>query len=188
MNGLMMQQPLLISTLLTHAERHHGDQEIVSRRVEGDIHRYTYRELGQRARQVANVLKALEIGTGDRVATLAWNGYRHMELYYAVSGSGAVLHTLNPRLHPDQVVWIADHAEDQILFFDLTFLRRYETFALVRLAREWDRLAGAGYVIHVAAREARVVADLKRLVGSVGWNLHPSTTHALRALLSAPID
>src|SRR5262245_32778598 len=122
MNGSMMQQPLLISSLLTFAERNHGDQEIVSRRVEGDLHRQTYRDLGQRARRMANALAARGIGFGDRVGTLAWNGYRHMELYYAVSGSGAVLHTLNPRLHPDQVVWIADHAEDQVLFFDLTFL------------------------------------------------------------------
>jgi fatty-acyl-CoA synthase len=129
MNGLMMQQPLLISTLLTHAERHHGEQEIVSRRVEGDLHRQTYRELGQRARRMANALAARGMKFGDRVATLAWNGYRHMELYYAVSGSGAVLHTLNPRLHPDQVVWIADHAEDQILFFDLTFLPLIEAIA-----------------------------------------------------------
>jgi fatty-acyl-CoA synthase len=129
MNGLMMQQPLLISTLLTHAERHHGDQEIVSRRVEGDIHRQTYRDLGQRARRMANALAARGIGFGDRVATLAWNGYRHMELYYAVSGSGAILHTLNPRLHPDQVVWIADHAEDSILFFDLTFAPLIEAIA-----------------------------------------------------------
>ena len=116
----MMQQPLLISNLLTHAERHHGEQEVVSRRVEGDIHRYTYRDLAARSRRMANALAALALQFGDRVATLAWNGYRHMELYYAVSGSGAVLHTLNPRLHPDQVVWIADHAEDQVLFFDLT--------------------------------------------------------------------
>src|ERR1700756_2079729 len=122
MNGLMMQQPLLISALLTHAERHHGEQEIVSRRVEGDLHRYTYLDLAQRARRMANALAALQIRQGDRIATLAWNGYRHMELYYAVSGSGAVLHTINPRLHPDQVAWIADHAEDRILFFDLTFL------------------------------------------------------------------
>jgi len=129
MNGLMMQQPLLISTLLTHAERHHGEQEIVSRRVEGDVHRYTYRDLAQRARRMANALAAQDIGMGDRIATLAWNGYRHMELYYAVSGSGAVLHTLNPRLHPDQVVWIADHAEDQALFFDLTFLPLVEAIA-----------------------------------------------------------
>jgi acyl-CoA synthetase (AMP-forming)/AMP-acid ligase II len=129
MNGLMMQQPLLISTLLTHAERHHGDQEVVSRRVEGDTHRITYRELAARSRRMANALAAHGVAFGDRVATLAWNGYRHMELYYAVSGSGAVLHTLNPRLHPDQVVWIADHAEDSILFFDLTFLPLVEAVA-----------------------------------------------------------
>jgi 3-(methylthio)propionyl---CoA ligase len=129
MNGLMMHQPLLISTLLTHAERHHGDQEIVSRRVEGDVHRYTFRDLGLRGRRMANALAARGISFGDRVATLAWNGYRHMELYYAVSGSGAVLHTLNPRLHPDQVVWIADHAEDQVLFFDLSFLPLIEAIA-----------------------------------------------------------
>ncbi|MBD0681285.1 fatty-acid--CoA ligase [Pseudomonas sp. PB101] len=129
MNGLMQQQELLISTLLTHAERHHGDQEVVSRRVEGDIHRQTYRDLGQRARCLANALATLGVSFGDRVGTLAWNGYRHMELYYAVSGSGAVLHTLNPRLHADQVQWIADHAEDRVLFFDLTFLPLVESIA-----------------------------------------------------------
>ena len=129
MIGAMMQQPLLISALLRHAERHHGAQEIVSRRVEGDLHRYTYRDLGQRSRQLANALAAFGLESGDRVATLAWNGYRHMELYYAVAGSGRVLHTLNPRLHPDQVVWIADHAEDRVLFFDLTFLPLVEAIA-----------------------------------------------------------
>jgi fatty-acyl-CoA synthase len=129
MNGLMQRQPLLISTLLTHAERHHGEQQIVSRRVEGDLHRYTFCELAARSRRMANALIALGVPSGSRVATLAWNGYRHMELYYAVSGSGSVLHTLNPRLHPDQVVWIADHAEDQLLFFDLTFLPLIEAIA-----------------------------------------------------------
>jgi fatty-acyl-CoA synthase len=122
MNGQMMSMPLLISSLIVHAERHHGEREIVSRRVEGDIHRTTYKELAARSRQMAKALGTLGVRAGDRVATLAWNGYRHMELYYAVSGSGAILHTLNPRLHPDQVVYIADHAEDQVLFFDLTFL------------------------------------------------------------------
>jgi fatty-acyl-CoA synthase len=122
MYGLMMDRPLLISSLLTHAESQHGEREIVSRRVEGDIHRTTYRELGQRARQLAHALAALGIAQGERVATLAWNGYRHLELYYAVSGSGAVLHTLNPRLHPDQLAWIVNHAEDQVLCFDMTFL------------------------------------------------------------------
>ena len=129
MNGLMMQQPLLISSLLVHAERHHGDQEVVSRRTEGDIHRYTYRDLASRSRRMANALAKLGVQRGERVATLAWNGYRHMELYYAVSGSGAVLHTLNPRLHPDHVVYIADHAEDQVLFFDMTFLPLVEAIA-----------------------------------------------------------
>jgi fatty-acyl-CoA synthase len=122
MNGQMMQLPLLISSLIVHAERHHGDGIVVSRRVEGDIHRTTYKEIASRSRRMAKALAARGVVMGDRVATLAWNGYRHLELYYAVSGSGAVLHTINPRLHPDQIVYIADHAEDQILCFDMTFL------------------------------------------------------------------
>jgi acyl-CoA synthetase (AMP-forming)/AMP-acid ligase II len=129
MKACMQQQSLLISNLLVHAERHHGDQEIVSRRVEGDIHRQTFRHLGERSRRMANALKVQELQFGDRIGTLAWNGYRHMELYYAVSGSGLVLHTLNPRLHPDQLVWIADHAEDQVLFFDLSFVPLVEAVA-----------------------------------------------------------
>ncbi len=122
MLGLMQSQPLLISSLIDFAERHHGDAEIVSRRVEGDIHRYTYRDLARRARQVAGALDALKLQFSDRVATLAWNGYRHLELYFGVSGSSRVLHTLNPRMHPDLVAWIANHAEDQVLCFDLSFL------------------------------------------------------------------
>jgi acyl-CoA synthetase (AMP-forming)/AMP-acid ligase II len=122
MNGLMMQKQLLISSLIVHADRHHGDTEIVSRRVEGDIHRYTFRDCHRRARQMANVLTSLGVNPSDRIGTLAWNGYRHMELYYGVSGMGAILHTINPRLHEDQVAYIANHAEDQYIFFDLTFL------------------------------------------------------------------
>ena len=122
MFGLMQQQSLLISSLIDFAERHHGDGEVVSRRVEGDVHRYTWADVANRSRQLANALDGLKLGPGDRVATLAWNGYRHLEMYFGVSGSGRVLHTLNPRLHPDQVVWIANHAEDQILCFDMTFL------------------------------------------------------------------
>ncbi|PAT40835.1 long-chain fatty acid--CoA ligase [Vandammella animalimorsus] len=121
MLGLMQHQPLLISAMLEHAERHHGDGQIVSRRVEGDIHRYTYKDLAARARQIANVLDAEQCAQGERVATLAWNGYRHMELYFGVSGSGRVLHTINPRLHPEQIAWIINHAEDVILCFDTTF-------------------------------------------------------------------
>ena len=122
MNGLMQNHNLLISSIIDFAERHHGDGEIVSRRVEGDIHRCTYTDIAKRSRQIANALDAAKLGLGERVATLAWNGYRHLELYFGVSGSGRVLHTLNPRLHPDQVVWIANHAEDAVLCFDMTFL------------------------------------------------------------------
>ena len=122
MLGLMQSQPLLISSLIEFADRHHSDGEIVSRRVEGDIHRYTWSDVARRSRQVAGALDGMNIAFSDRVATLAWNGYRHLELYFGVSGSGRVLHTINPRLHPDQVVWIANHAEDQVLCFDMSFL------------------------------------------------------------------
>jgi fatty-acyl-CoA synthase len=125
----MMSQPLLISSIIEFAARHYGQVEIVSRRVEGDLHRYTYRDCRQRARRMAHALQGLGVRMGERVATLAWNGYRHMELYYAVSGSGAVLHTINPRLHPEQIAYIANHAEDQYLFFDLTFLPLIEAIA-----------------------------------------------------------
>src|SRR5687767_6456096 len=121
MQGLMMDQPLLISELIRHAERHHGSTEIVSKTVEGEIHRYTYREAHRRARRLANALKRLGVGMHDRVATLAWNGFRHFEIYYAVAGSGAVIHTVNPRLFPDQIAYIANHAEDKVVFYDTTF-------------------------------------------------------------------
>ncbi|WP_151639470.1 3-(methylthio)propionyl-CoA ligase [Noviherbaspirillum aerium] len=127
--GQMMSEPLLISSIIEHADRYYGANEIVSRRVEGDIHRYTYRDCHKRARQMANALGGLGVKMGDRVATLAWNGYRHLELYYAISGSGAVMHTINPRLHPEQIAYIANHAEDQYLFFDLNFLPLVEAFA-----------------------------------------------------------
>jgi len=127
--GQMMSQPLLISSIIEFAARHFGGNEIVSRRVEGDMHRYTYRDCEQRARRMAKVLQGLGVQIGDRVATLAWNGYRHLELYYAVSGSGAVMHTVNPRLHPEQIAYIVNHAEDQYLFFDLTFLPLVEAVA-----------------------------------------------------------
>ncbi|MEY3626508.1 MAG: hypothetical protein RL163_1007, partial [Pseudomonadota bacterium] len=122
MQGLMQQHNLLISSLIEFAERHHGDVEIVSRRVEGDIHRTTWAGVAARSRQVAQGLNAWQLAAGARVATLAWNGYRHLELYFGVSGSERVLHTINPRLHPDQIVWIANHAEDEVLCFDMTFL------------------------------------------------------------------
>jgi fatty-acyl-CoA synthase len=121
MQGLMMDQPLLISELIRHAARFHGDIEIVSKTVEGGIHRYTYAAAHGRARRLANALGRLGVRRHDRVATLAWNGFRHFETYYGVAGSGAVIHTVNPRLFPDQIAYIVNHAEDKVLLFDATF-------------------------------------------------------------------
>ncbi len=117
-----MDMPLLISSLIVHADRHHGDTEIVTRTVEGPIHRYTYRDAHLRSRQLAGALEKLGVKHGDRIGTLAWNTHRHFEIYYAVSGMGAVCHTINPRLFPEQITYIANHAEDSYLFFDLTFV------------------------------------------------------------------
>lgn len=144
MQGLMQSQQLLISSLIEFAARHHRDAEIVSRRVEGDIHRYTYTELAQRSKQLANALDALKVAHGDRVASIAWNGYRHMEMYFGVSGSGRVLHTINPRLHPEQVAWIVNHAEDQVLCFDMTFLPLVQAVhAKCPTVRQWVALCDA---------------------------------------------
>jgi acyl-CoA synthetase (AMP-forming)/AMP-acid ligase II len=141
--GQMMSQPLLISSIIVHADRHFGNHEIVSRRVEGDIHRYTYHDCHQRAKQLANALGKLGVKMGDRVASLAWNGYRHMEMYYGVSGSGAVLHTINPRLFAEQIAYIANHAEDQYLFFDMNFLPLVEAFApLCKTVKSFVMLCG----------------------------------------------
>ena len=125
----MQESAPLISSLITFAADNHADAEIVSRTIEGGLHRYTYRDANQRAKRLANALKHLHIKTGDRVATLAWNGYRHFELYFAVSGMGAIVHTVNPRLFPEQIAWIVNHAQDNILFFDLTFAPLIEKLA-----------------------------------------------------------
>lgn len=118
MPGSMMLLPLQISSLIAHAARHHGQQEIVSCGADGRIHRYTYAQCDQRARRLAHSLTQLDVRPGERVATLAWNGYRHLELYYAISGSGAICHTVNPRLFLEQIVYIINDAEDRCVFFD----------------------------------------------------------------------
>src|SRR6267378_266066 len=122
MRGLMSEQPLLVSMLIRHAASFHGDVEIVSRTVEGATHRYSYAEAERRARQLAKVLRRLGIAPGDRVGTLAWNTHRHFELYYAISGIGAVCHTINPRLFDEQIVYIVNHARDRLLFVDTSFI------------------------------------------------------------------
>ncbi|MFM2325008.1 MAG: hypothetical protein RL244_1887 [Pseudomonadota bacterium] len=122
MLGLMQNQPLLQSSLIEFAAANHGDTEIVSRRVEGDIHRYTWADAARRSRQLAHALDGMGLAADARVGTLAWNGYRHLELYYGVSGTGRIIHTINPRLHPEQMAWIVNHAEDEALCFDMSFL------------------------------------------------------------------
>jgi fatty-acyl-CoA synthase len=117
--GQMMHMPLMISTMLTHAARHNGDVEIVSKRVEGDMHRTNWAGIELRSRKLAQGLARLGLKAGDRIGTLAWNGYRHLEIYYGVSGSGMVCHTINPRLFPQQVAWIVNDAEDKAIFVDL---------------------------------------------------------------------
>ncbi|NZD46791.1 fatty-acid--CoA ligase [Sphaerotilus sulfidivorans] len=125
----MMTMPLTISSLLVHAARHSGDTEIVSKRVEGDLHRYTYRDAELRSRKLAQAIERLGCAPGERIGTLAWNGYRHFELYYGSSGSRRVLHTINPRLFPEQIAWIINDAQDRVLCFDLNFLPLVEKLA-----------------------------------------------------------
>ena len=122
MLGIMQDRPLLISSIITHAERFHSETAIVSRRVEGDLHRTDWGTVAKRAKRMAGALDTLAIAPGSRVATLAWNGYRHLETYFGVSGSQRVLHTLNPRLSPQQLAWIVNHAGDEVVCFDTTFL------------------------------------------------------------------
>ncbi|CAL8476841.1 3-(methylthio)propionyl-CoA ligase [Caballeronia sp. S22] len=129
MFGSMMDRPLLVSSLLEHAERQFGDSEIVSRERSGALYRYTFRDAARRARQLARALAQLGVKNGSRVASLAWNDHRHLEAYFGVSGSGAVLHTCNPRLHPEQLVYIVNHAEDEVLLFDSAFLPLVEAIA-----------------------------------------------------------
>jgi len=118
MLGKMMDMPLTITSLIQHAARFHGDTEIVSRSIEGPIHRYTYSDAYQRIQKLAKAFIELGVEPGDRIATLAWNGYRHLELYFAISGIGAVCHTINPRLFGDQIAYIINHAKDKIIFID----------------------------------------------------------------------
>jgi fatty-acyl-CoA synthase len=132
MRGLMMDRPLLIGSLIRYAADYHGDAEIVTRETEGPIHRYTYVEAERRAKRLAKAVMRLGVAMGDRVATIAWNNHRHFELYFGISGIGAVCHTINPRLFADQLKYIVNHAADKLLFLDLTFVPIAE-----RLAAEW---------------------------------------------------
>ncbi len=129
MQGLMMDTPLLISSIATHAETYHAGQEIVSVTADNPLHRYSYRECFSRAKQLAGALDRLGLESGDRVATLCWNDYRHLEAYYGVSGAGYVCHTINPRLFPEQLIFIINHAEDRWIMTDVMFVPLLESLA-----------------------------------------------------------
>jgi 3-(methylthio)propionyl---CoA ligase len=149
MLGQMQDHPLLISSLIEFASRHHAEAQVVSRRVEGDIHRYSYADVARRSRQVANAIDRLGLAFSDRVATLAWNGYRHLELYFGITGGGRVVHTINPRLLPEQIAWIANHAEDQVVCFDMTFLPIVKAiWAKCSTVKHWVALCDADKLPH----------------------------------------
>ncbi len=148
MLGSMMDVPLLVSAILRHAETCHGDAPIVSRDGAGRLDRTTYAALAGRSRRLARVLDRLGVGASERVGTLAWNGARHLEVYFAASGSGRVCHTINPRLFPDQIAGIIAHADDAVLFVDPGLVPLIETLA--------DRLAGVRTVVVMGEPDAMV--------------------------------
>jgi 3-(methylthio)propionyl---CoA ligase len=151
MFGLIQDRPLLVSSLILHADRHHGATEIVTRTLEGPIHRYTISDAHARARKLANALARLGVRQGDRIATLAWNTYRHFEFYYAVSGMGAICHTINPRLFHAQIAYIIDHAEDAYVFFDAGFSPLIETLkAQCRGVKGWVALTDRAHLPEAA--------------------------------------
>ena len=127
MQGMMMNRPLRIAEIITFAEKIHPNEEIISRTLQGDVHETNYAEIASRSRRMSKALLNLGIKMGDRVATLAWNGFRHLELYFAISGIGAVCHTINPRLSSEQMEYVVNHANDKIIFLDLTFIPIIET-------------------------------------------------------------
>jgi fatty-acyl-CoA synthase len=151
-----MDHPLLISSLIDYAAETHGHVEVVSHTVEGPVHRYNWGDVRERSAQLAHSLSGLSVGVGDRVGTIAWNGYRHLEIYYGVSGMGAVCHTMNPRLHPDQLSYIINHAEDRVLFVDLTFVPLVAAIA--------DRLETVEHVVVMTGRETMPESPLSDLV------------------------
>ena len=129
MQGLMQDWPLTVDRIIDHANRFHGDREIVTRTVEGPIHRCTYKDIHLRARKLSQALKKLGGKKGDIIATMAWNTYRHLESWYGITGMGGVYHTLNPRLFAEQLVYIINHAEDRFILLDTTFVPVIEAIA-----------------------------------------------------------
>jgi len=171
MNGLMQERPLLISDLIEYAARWHGDTPVVSRLSDGSLLQFDYQTIAQRSRQLANALATLGLPAGASIGTLAWNTHRHLELYYAVSGSGMVCHTINPRLYYEQIAYIANHGDDQAMFFDVSFID-----IAVRLARDcpairhWIVLGGEREL--AAARQLPAVLAYESLIAAASAQFH----------------
>ncbi|MFW5660138.1 MAG: AMP-binding protein, partial [Oceanicaulis sp.] len=145
LRGQMMDRPLMIADILKHAALNHGRREIVSRLPDtGEIHRYGYADCHKRAQKLANVLTGdIKMKPGDRITTIAWNTHRHLELYYAVSGAGGVIHTANPRLSPEQIAWMINHAKSKAVFFDVTFAPIIEGIAKhCKTVKRWVAMTG----------------------------------------------
>ena len=159
--GLMMDRPLLISGVLEHAAAQHARQQVVSRETHGPLHRSTYAEVARRARQLANALQGLGLEPGQAVASIAWNNHRHLEAYYGVSGSGLIMHTCNPRLHPQQLIYILNHAEDRVVLFDSTFAPIIQAIAPhCPLVQAWVCLSDAAHTPQVEGVQVLSYEDL----------------------------
>lgn len=159
--GLMMDRPLLISGVLEHAAAQHARQQVVSRETHGPLHRSTYAEVARRARQLANALQGLGLEPGQAVASIAWNNHRHLEAYYGVSGSGLIMHTCNPRLHPQQLIYILNHAEDRVVLFDSTFAPLVQAIAPhCPLVQAWVCLSDAAHTPQVEGVQVLSYEDL----------------------------
>lgn len=182
MNGLMMNQQLTISSIVEHAERVNGSGEIVSVTAENPRHRYTYREAFARARQLADAMSGWNLAQGDRIATLAWNEYRHFETYYASACSGYVCHTINPRLFPEQLVYIINHAEDRYVFVDPDFIKLAEGLASqCPTVRGWIVLASAAHMPETSLPNALCYEALVA-AGSAAFQWPPLDENAACAL------
>jgi fatty-acyl-CoA synthase len=161
MLGLMQDWPLLCHRIIEHAARIHGNQEVVTRSVEGPIVRTTYAQIHQRALKVSQMLDRAGIKLGDRVATIAWNTARHLECWYGIMGIGAICHTVNPRLFPDQIAWIVNHAQDRVMITDLTFVPILEKIA--------DQIPSVERFIVLTDKEHMPQTTLKNAVAYEEW-------------------
>jgi fatty-acyl-CoA synthase len=159
--GKMMQRPLLVSAILEHGAYQYGKQQVVSRETHGPLHRYSFSDMASRAKQLANALKSLGLNPGSVVGSIAWNNYRHLEAYYGVSGGGMVMHTCNPRLHPDQLAFIINHAEDEVVFFDSSFAPLVKAVAAhCTLVKHWICLSDKTHTPMVDGLDIKNYEDL----------------------------